>query len=135
MRITQYWLQSVAVLAFLLGTSQAGAYPLQPKQIGNITYLQGGIGDEERNAMATVKSDYNLSIMSAAVDGSFVGDTRVIISDRQGNALLDVNSGPLFYAKLPPGKYTVQGMSEGQVHKQNVTVAESQPVHLHFSWK
>lgn len=107
----------------------------QPQQEGSITYITGGIGDEERDALNAVKNNYNLSIMSASVSGSFTGDTHIAIRDRQGMELLNTDAGPLFYAKLPAGRYTVEGSSEGQNRSQAITIASGQPAHIHFSWK
>src|ERR1700741_3281696 len=110
---------AAVMLASAVTTSGAQAYSLQPQQTGNVTYLTGGIGDEERDAMKTVKSDYNLSLMSASKAGEFVGDTQVRILDREGNVVVNTYAGPLFYAQLPPGRYTVQAISEGQSRSQN----------------
>lgn len=130
----RYLSLAAMVLASAITASAAHAYSLQPQQTGNVTYLTGGIGDEERDAMKSVKNSYNFSLMSASKAGEFVGDTQVVISDRQGNRLINTQAGPLFYAQLPPGHYTVEAMSEGQVRKQNITIAQGRPSNVHFSW-
>jgi len=129
---------SCALLAMLAGVasvSTALGYTIEPQQSGNVTYITGGIGDEEREAVKSVKNDYNLSIISASKDGAYVGNTHVVIADRNGESLVDTNADPLFYAQLPPGKYIVKGESRGQTRTQNVTIAENKPAHVHFSWE
>lgn len=110
------------------------AYTVQPYQAGNITFVTGGIGDEEREAIQAVKKDYNFSVISAGKGGAYSGDTQLIIRDRDGQELVNTPAGPLFYAQLPAGRYTVEAHSEGKVNTQNITVAENKPAHLHFSW-
>lgn len=49
--------------------------------------------------------------------------------------LLDTTSkGSLFYAKLPKGRYTVYGYSEGQSKTQKVTITTGKASRVHFSW-
>jgi hypothetical protein len=141
-RYSQYFTQAFLTAAMsAAGISLAYSYTPgyislpQPQQEGAITYVTGGIGDEERDALKAQKKDYNLSIVSADKSGAYVGDTRVVISNRQGEKLLDTQAGPLFYANLPPGNYVVEGDSEGQIRKQNITVAEGKPASVHFTWK
>lgn len=107
----------------------------QPTQNGNITYITGGIGDEERNALQAVKNHYNLSIMSAGVSGAFAGDTHIIIRDRAGNEVINTDAGPLFYANLPAGQYVVESSSEGQTHSNKVTVGSGKTANLHLTWR
>jgi len=125
---------AAVVFASAVTASGAHAYSLQPQQTGNVTYLTGGIGDEERDALKTVKNDYNFSLMSASKAGEFVGNTQVVIKDRQGNQLVNTYAGPMFYAQLPPGRYTVQAISEGQSRSQNITIAQGRSSNVHFSW-
>lgn len=136
-RITYFYLTRawLIVMAVTFSVPAAYAYSLEPQQSGDITFVTGGIGDEERSALQAAKNDYNLSIISAASSGAYVGDTRLVISDLSGRELLDTDAGPLFYAQLPPGRYVVEGESQGQIRRQNITIAENRNAHIHFSWK
>ena len=121
---------------FVIGIIFANSsYALTNSQSGEIKYITGGIGDEERNTLKEAKDKYNLSVVSAARTGEYVGDTRLIISDQQGRELLDTEAGPLFYAQLPPGKYVVEAESRGQARKRQIIIGENKPSHIHFSWK
>lgn len=107
---------------------------LQPTQAGDIIYVTGGIGDEERAALHDVAQEYNLRLMSASRDGAFVGDTHIMLYNRRGDTLLDANAGPLFFAKLPPGSYVVEATHNGVVKKQNVAVKGRKAALVHLSW-
>lgn len=104
------------------------------QQQGNISYVSGGVGQEESSALESVKHNYNLRITSADKTGHFFGDTHVVVSDMQQHALLDTTGGPLFYASMPNGRYVVEGFSGGQSSKQTVTIASGKPASVHFSW-
>lgn len=105
------------------------------QQQGDISYVTGGIGDEERSALEGMQQGYNLRITSTDDTGHFSGDdTRIVVSDLKQHGLLDVTGGPFFYAILPEGRYSVEGFSDGQSKKQAITIASGKPVDVHFSW-
>jgi hypothetical protein len=107
---------------------------LEVYQQGDISYVSGGIGKEERDALQATQANYNLRVMNADKTGHFSGDTRIIIRDLQHNILLDVTSGPLFYANMPRGKYVVEGFINQQSKKQRVTIAKGKPALVRFMW-
>ena len=107
---------------------------LQPMQSGEIRYVTGGIGDEERNAMQAMENEYDLHIMSATRNGSFAGDTQIKISSSKGTELLTTVAGPLFYADLPNGKYIVEALHDGATRRQNVTITHGKASKVHLSW-
>src|SRR5689334_11347717 len=74
--------------AFAVLASDLSTLP-QPQQEGSVTYITGGIGDEERDALRAVSRDYNLHVMSASTSGAFAGQTQIIIRSRQGEEVVD----------------------------------------------
>lgn len=106
----------------------------QPQREGEITYITGGIGEEERSAVEAFRPEYNLHLMSATRDGHFEGDTHITLLDASGKELLNVPAGPLFYAKLAPGRYIVKGASGEKTKEQAITIRAGKPVRVHFSW-
>jgi hypothetical protein len=134
-RNSSYIMAGILAAALYTPFVQADYSMPQAMQAGNVTYITGGIGDEERNALQAVKNHYNLSVMSAGASGAFAGDTHIVIRDRAGNELVDTDAGPLFYANLPPGSYTVEATSEGQVRNNKVTIGSGKPAHLHLTWR
>jgi len=109
--------------------------PLTPVTVGNVTYLTGGIGEEERNQIQMSKKDYNLYIMSSSKDGAFTGATQLSITDIHGaNVLTVADAGPLFLAKLPPGTYTINAAAQGETKKQKITVGSKGAATINFNW-
>mgnify|MGYP000910258691 CR=1 FL=1 len=110
-------------------------YLPQIYQQGDVSFLSGGIGENETEALREVKEQYNLRVTSADKNGEYRGDTRIIISDAQGTVVLDtVSAGPLLYTNLPNGRYTVDGYSEGQSKRKAVKVVKGKHARVHFSW-
>lgn len=130
---------AVSILPFLVSSPVAYGYYVPDgvavQEQDGITFVSGGIGDEERQAMLDIRRDYNLHIMSSGKDGAFVGNTKLIIYDRIGDELVRIDAEPLFYAKLPIGKYTIVAESEGDIQRKTVNVTKSRTSQLHFIWQ
>ena len=107
----------------------------QPQHAGNVTFITGGIGDEERAALQQSKKSYNLYVTSAGSNGDFEGDTHLTIRDKNGDAVVSAVSGPRFYAKLPAGSYVVEATSGDQTIKRNITVGASHSANIDLRWK
>lgn len=93
-----------------------------PHQQNGIAYVNGGIGQEEQSAMRAQRSDYNLQLTFATNQtGAYRSDVQLDIADAKGNSLLSVaNTGPMFFAKLPPGTYRISASAEGKTFKRSV---------------
>lgn len=105
----------------------------------DVSYVTGGIGKDERTAIEASKADYNLYVLSASTSGEFVGDTRVVIT-RNGAAeaeeVLNVESGPLLYVRLPAGSYKLVASLGDQTKEQAFTVnAKGKASTIRLNWK
>ena len=107
---------------------------MQQMQNGEIRYVTGGIGDEERDGLKVMEKDYDLHVMSAAKNGSFVGDTQIKITSAKGTDLLTTVAGPIFFADLPDGKYVLEASVNGEVRRQAFTAKHGKVVAIHLSW-
>lgn len=110
---------------------------LQHKTEGGITFISGGVGMAEREALKNVEGDYNLRLLFATQGtGEFIADVKVTIRDSKGNVVLDaVSDGPSFFAKLPPGSYKVTADNKGEPQTRSVVVSSKRPVKQAFYWK
>jgi hypothetical protein len=106
----------------------------QPIQVGGTTYVTGGIGDDERDALDSVKKNYNLHVLNASKSGAYIGDTHVVVRNRQGSEVLNVSSGPILLANLPTGTYTLVASSEGQNKTEPVKIGGTKPVSVRLTW-
>lgn len=127
------WL-SVFVLSLTVTAAYADDVPVA-KSAGDVTYITGGIGEEERTALAAVKNDYNLAVISSQVSGDYIGAEELVISDAVGNELVRAEAGPLFYAKLPKGNYTLQASIGGSAQTRKVTIGGDTQRTVYFRWE
>lgn len=105
-----------------------------PKTQGDITFVSGGVGSDERNAMQAVRADYNLSVLfSLQGTGEYLSEVLVNISDSKGNTLLEtVADGPMLLAKLKPGSYIVTVELNGQVAQSKAPIFGKRRTSLSF---
>ena len=108
--------QRILVAVGLSFSIAAGAVQLnQPQSENGVSYVSGGVGESSEQAMREVANQYNLHLTFAAADGSYLADIPVTIQDSKGNTVLDtVSPGPLFYANLTPGTYTMAASANGK---------------------
>jgi hypothetical protein len=131
--------QYPAQQAIAPGDQSAAPIPpptLQAQRQGNVTFISGGAGDEDRQTLQSVKSQYNLRLQFALQkSGEFLADVNVTVVDGQGRTILDTNSdGPLFYAQLPAGHYKLTVTNQGQAQTRSIAVSASGAQAIDFYW-
>ena len=83
-----------------------------------LSYLSGGIGDEERDEILAREKDFNLKLVFAEKTGSYMADVNVVVLNTKGQTVLEANStGPFFLAKLPAGNYRVKVTGNGRAQE------------------
>lgn len=129
---------AAAVLATALATCLAvpAAQAAGPQQQNGINYINGGVGQDEQNAMRALRADYNLLLTFATKQsGAFRSDVQLDIMDAKGTTLLSVpNTGPMFYAKLPAGTYRISAAAEGKTFKRTVKLGNA-PREMTLHWE
>ncbi|MCL4471632.1 MAG: hypothetical protein M1547_11070 [Gammaproteobacteria bacterium] len=101
------------------------------------TYLNGGIGKNEADAMRRIAKEFPLRLtFSERRDGEFIADVPVVISDAKGNPVFELpKAGPMLYVMLPNGKYKVSARYKGFTESQEVTLSGKEGKDLYFHWK
>jgi len=120
---------ALSVLLTVLGESgQAAAAEtraLKPIEVGDATYVSGGVGDDEILAMQDFAPDFPLLLEFTEEGGDYISGVQVTLKDRSGKTSLDVKSdGPCFFAKLRPGHYSLLANYEGRVQKRSIEIKE-----------
>jgi hypothetical protein len=122
----------VLALAACLTTPAVAA---QPKEQNGVTYINGGVGTDEQNAMKALRADYNLRLTFATKQtGAYRSDVQLDIADVKGASVLSVaNTGPMFFARLPAGTYKISASAEGKTFKRSVKLGNgSKEMTLHW---
>jgi hypothetical protein len=126
------------LLTLAMSTTAIGATatPLQVETLGNVAYVSGGVGVDERDRLTAMSQDDNLRLSFAMPDGEFLGGAEVNIKDNHGSEVLDAPAnGPLFFAKLPAGNYTVEATTMGRTLARTVTVPAKGQASVYFIWR
>lgn len=126
---------TLAAAADLNAPIDMQAVQLQPQEQNGVRYLQGGIGQDEANALRKTPG-YDLHVeLSTGPDGKFQSGANVDIQNAQGQPVLSIpDAGPLLYVQLPPGKYKVTGNAQGETVQQMVTVNGKSPATVNLNW-
>lgn len=108
---------------------------VQRQEQNGITYLSGGIGEDESKAIQQT-TGYNLHMTFAVgTDNKYIPDVDVVIQKAQGQTVLTLNdAGPLVYVQLPPGKYTVVATRNGEERRDTADVGSGAARNLVFHW-
>jgi hypothetical protein len=114
-----------ALLALGLASAASAQTILVPQEYadGNTSYVSGGIGEDEAEAMRQAAANYPLTLELATAAGgprdAYISDAKVDIRDGSGNPVLSTTTqGPIMLVRLPAGTYTVDvGWHGTQKHK------------------
>ncbi|MBC3375587.1 carboxypeptidase regulatory-like domain-containing protein [Pseudomonas sp. SWRI92] len=108
---------------------------VQPTQQNGVTYLSGGIGEDEARAIGQAQG-YNLHMTFAiGPENKYVPDVDVTVQKTSGQTLLTLSdAGPLVYVQLPPGKYTVVAIRNGEERRDTAEVGSGAARKLVFHW-
>lgn len=108
---------------------------VQPQAQGDITFVSGGVGLDEVDAMQALKPNYNLHLLFVLSSGEYLSDIEVAIFDKKGNAYLQAQSlGPFMLVNLKPGSYYVKARLDEQIIQKKVTVTGHKATSLSFIW-
>lgn len=100
---------------------------LQAKTVQGVTYLCGGVGEEELSYMKQQARDYDLMLTFAARDGSYLADVGVVINNAAGASVLQTRcDGPMLLVDLPAdGTYRVHAEVNNYAIDKTVKVRSS----------
>jgi hypothetical protein len=109
---------------------------IQPQTQGKITFVTGGVGGDEQEAIQAMRAYYNLHLLfSIKGTGEYVSGVKVRITNSNGNTVMEsLSDGPMLFTKLKPGRYTVAVDRDGQVIRKTAKVTGNHKVSLFFTW-
>jgi hypothetical protein len=126
------------IFALSVGTS-ASAAEIRTAPPGNIDFINGGITQDEADAMRAEGRSFPLEVVLAQYRGdegnAFVADANVRIYDSAGREFAELpNSGPIILANLPDGRYTVEAEFHGNTKRQQVVITGRGHRKVGFQW-
>jgi hypothetical protein len=76
--------------------------------------------------------DYNLHVAFAEKSGAFLADVEVTIRDAKSNVVWQgISEGPMLFARLPSGRYSVAAQFNGETKRREVNVG-GRPGKMHY---
>lgn len=124
------------MLFFVIPCLTLAGEALEVQQQDGVSYVSGGVSDQEQQALKEMGKDFNLHLTFAVEEGNYLSGVQVRIMDQEGKTVLDkVSNGPMFYANLEPGTYTVQASGFDQSFEETVQVEEGGQVEKVFQWE
>lgn len=103
----------------------AGAVPPAFQAVGDIAYLCGGIGSDERRALEALRGQARVEIVFASAQrGAYLSDVRLALrkDGTTGPEVEVVSNGPVCLVDAPPGRYRLEARLGDVVRRRTVTV-------------
>jgi len=112
------------------------AVQLSPQTQNGVSYLTGGIGQDESQALLQTRG-YNLHIVSSVgPKGEYLPDVDITIQKAGGESVLSLTQvGPMVYVKLPDGKYDVISRRNGHENRQSVVLSGNAGQTVNVNWR
>ena len=135
-----YW-SLIRFVASRRKRSRAAQFPpaifiTEGKTAEGFPYLSGGVGSDERLALEERAKGFNVKLVFAAADGSYVADVKLEIGDAKNQAMISTTTtGPWFFIELPPGTYSVKATFAGQSKEvRALRVSKNKRAYQVFVW-
>jgi hypothetical protein len=124
------------IVTFLSGNASfAESTAVQPQTQGDITFVSGGVGLDEVNAIQALKPNYNLHLLFVLSSGEYLSDIEVGIFDKKGNIYMQALAlGPFMLVNLKPGSYYIKAQVNQQAIQKKVTVTRHKSTPISFIW-
>lgn len=105
--------------------AESSGIAVTPRTENGVTYLCGGVGDEESSYMKqTAAKDYDLMMTFTERTGSFVANVDVSIKDARGRTVLETKcDAPILLVDLPSGgNYRIHADAGGRAIDRSAAV-------------
>lgn len=135
MRITRFWIG--LTLSTLMTLAQGQHLLAAENVVGEVPFRNGGIGQEEADAMRATAGDYNLRLyFSVARPAQVTADVKVQVLDSKGNIQFETESaGPKLFILLPNGRYKVLATLNEVLITRNVVIKNRRGVNVYLNWR
>lgn len=131
---TVMWNKIIISVFFGFVMTHAQAAP-QVQTFVDVNYITGGVSIEEEAVLAEMAKDYTLKVVNALKCGDYLNNINILIMDNSDNIMLEADTdGPLLYANLPAGKYTVYASAFGERYKKPVNLKQGIQRMVVFYW-
>ena len=128
----------MAILMIGLPMSAYGQLPKTQKQ-GEITYITGGVGEDESKAIKDDAKNWSLVVdFSQHLENrdAWISQVYLRILDVKGNGIFEVTTdGPFLLINLPSGSYMLTATYEGITKTQKIQIVDAKPLRASLNWR
>lgn len=108
----------IAAGVLALGAGQALAADLQPQTAGPFTYVCGGVGEDEQQALRSQARNYDMGVLfTEGGRGEYLSDVDVTLSRGGKEVATFRTNGPRCLIKGPKGTYQVKADYMGKTKR------------------
>ena len=101
-----------------VGGDAIPALPLEMLTENGVSYISGGIGDEEKEQLKAQETNFNIHVLITGLNGEFVSSVKFRLLSPKGAQIINIeDAGPYVYVKIPAGSYDAEITSNGAVQK------------------
>ncbi|SCU75724.1 conserved exported hypothetical protein [Cupriavidus necator] len=102
--------------------AHAAAEEMVIRTMGPVSYVCGGVAEDERQALAAKEKDFNMGILfTQGANGEFLSDVAVrLVRDEQEVASFRA-AGPRCLIRAPEGSYNIEASYKGQAKSIKVS--------------
>ncbi|SOZ35171.1 hypothetical protein [Cupriavidus neocaledonicus] len=111
-----------AMFLTCLPQARAAADDLVIRTTGPVSYVCGGVADDERQALSEREKDFNIGVLfTQGAAGEFLSDVAVkLVRDEQEVASFRA-AGPRCLIRAPEGSYNIEASYKGQARSIKVS--------------
>ena len=119
----------------MLAQPAAGAESGGVARAGEVEVVAGGIGEAELAALAAREKEFNLKLVFSLIQGNYVADVDVTVSDARGAKVIERSAnGPFLLARLPAGEYSATATRGGRTISRKFKVTAGRLRTEHLRW-
>lgn len=108
------------------------------KDYNNITYITGGFGLDESNAIKAAMPEYSAVFTFVSSDKGrsvYVSKVQLVIRDNNDYTVFNAESdGPFLLAQIPSGKYMVHATYKNKTLSRSINITQNKSNRIIFDW-
>lgn len=134
-----FYIKSILSVIYLTCISTACAQIPGTQYSQGISYISGGVGEEESQAILAEAKEWPILVELSQLEngrGVWIFGAKIKILNAKNQVIFDAHAdGPYMLINLPAGDYLLEGTYQGVVQKKAIAVKSALPQKANLFWK